>query len=148
MARFVLGFPYSAFRGPAMCLRAFLIPGILLLGPSVAQAEPVRLPDGKEIRQVDFERHVAGLLGKLGCSAGACHGSFQGKGGFRLSLFGHNPERDYTALTRDMSGRRVNVADPEHSLVLLKASGQISHGGGKRFAAGSWPYQVLRSWIA
>src|SRR5437870_1351112 len=96
---------------------------------------------------VDFERHVVGLLGKFGCSAGACHGSFQGKGGLRLSLFGSEPAKDYLALTRGGGGRRVNLAEPDQSLVLLKATGRVPHGGGKRFAADSWQARVLRDWI-
>ncbi len=72
---------------------------------------------------MSFERHVASLLGRYGCNAGACHGSFQGKGGLRLSLFGYSAAMDYTALTRDGLGRRVSVADPEQSLLLLKAGG-------------------------
>jgi hypothetical protein len=83
----------------------------------------------------------------MGCNAGSCHGSFQGKGGFRLSLFGYEPERDY-ALTRDMQGRRLNKAHPDQSLLLLKATGQLEHGGGVRFSPDSWQYQVMREWIA
>src|SRR5262249_51802538 len=64
-----------------------------------ARGAPVRLPTG-ELEHVDFERHVVSLLGKHGCSAGACHGSFQGRGGLRLSLFGHEPAQDFHALTR------------------------------------------------
>jgi hypothetical protein len=119
-----------------------------LLAVSPARAEPVRLPGGTELRRVNFERHVASLLGKLGCSAGTCHGSFQGKGGLALSLFGYAPEKDYQALVRDGLGRRVNLLDPERSLLLLKPTAQIPHGGGRRFARGSWPYRVLREWIA
>jgi hypothetical protein len=107
----------------------------------------VYLPGGELVR-VDFERHVASLLGKHGCSAGACHGSFQGKGGLRLSLFGHDPGRDFSALTRGALGRRINPGDPDSSLVLLKATGQVPHGGGKRFDRGSWQYRVVREWIA
>src|SRR5262249_53485574 len=103
-----------------------------------APAAPVALPGGTILQQVSFERHVAGLLGRHGCNAGACHGSFQGKGGLRLSLFGHSPAMDYTALTRDGLGRRVNVADPEQSLLLLKPAGLVPHEGGARFARGSW----------
>jgi len=70
-----------------------------------------------------------GLLGRLGCNAGSCHGSFQGKGGFRLSLFGYDPDLDYASMTRDNQGRRVNPTDPDSSLLLLKATGQVEHGG-------------------
>ena len=34
---------------------------------------------------------VVPILSRLGCSAGACHGAAQGKGGFRLSLRGYAP---------------------------------------------------------
>jgi hypothetical protein len=96
---------------------------------------------------VDFERHVMGLFGRMGCNSGSCHGSFQGKGGFRLSLFGYEPERDYLALTRDLHGRRIDESDPDNSLLLLKATGQTEHGGGRRFSKDSWQYQLLRNWI-
>jgi hypothetical protein len=112
------------------------------------RAETVTLPNGTSLKEVDFERHVAPLLGKMGCNAGACHGSFQGKGGLYLSLFGYSPEKDYQALTRDGMGRRVDVADPDHSLMLLKATAQISHEGGKRFDKSSWQARVIREWIA
>src|SRR5262245_46343103 len=115
-------------------------------GASLARAD-VDLPGNAKLDQVDFERHVMGLFGRMGCNAGACHGSFQGKGGFRLSLFGYDPEKDFYALTRDLMGRRVNAQDPDHSLLLLKATGQVNHGGGRRFAAGSWQYRLLREWI-
>jgi hypothetical protein len=88
-----------------------------------------------------------GLLGRMGCSSGSCHGSFQGRGGLRLSLFGYDPARDYAALTRDLEGRRVNRADPDSSLVLLKPTGRIPHGGYKRFDSHSWAYDMLRQWI-
>src|SRR5262245_16548658 len=99
----------------------------------LAPGEPVALPTGGTVPEVRFERHVASLLGTLGGNAGSCHGSFQGRGGFRLSLFGHDPEMDFTALTRATLGRRVDRNDPDRSLVLLKATGQVPHGGEKRF---------------
>lgn len=112
------------------------------------EAGPVRLPDGSILPAVDFDRHVAGLLGRLGCNAGSCHGSFQGRGGLSLSLFGHDPARDFEALARGGGGRRANVLDPDRSLVLLKATGQVPHEGGRRFAPGSWEHRVLRAWVA
>src|SRR5262249_30741567 len=83
-----------------------------------------------------------------GCNAASCHGSFQGRGGFRLSLFGHDSDMDYLALTHDVLGRRIQQNNPDQSLILLKASGQVSHGGGKRLDKNSWQYHVIRSWIA
>jgi hypothetical protein len=100
------------------------------------------------LEKVDFERHVMGLFSRLGCNAGACHGSFQGKNGFRLSLFGADPARDHATLTHDLLGRRINRLDPDRSLLLLKATGQIAHGGGQRFAPDSWQYRMLHEWIA
>jgi hypothetical protein len=116
--------------------------------PLPASAEEIKLPDGSALHQVDFERHVMGLLGRMGCNSGSCHGSFQGKGGLRFSLFGYDPEKDYLAITREANGRRITMSDPDRSLLLLKATGQAKHEGMTRFSVGSWPYQVIRTWIA
>jgi hypothetical protein len=137
-----------------MALRPRLHPAIGLLivwaAPSIGAAGsvPVRMPDAAELAEVEFDRHVASLLGRLGCNAGSCHGSFQGRGGLNLSLFGHDPAHDFRALTRAALGRRVDTLDPDRSLILLKATGQVPHDGGQRFAAGSWEYRVIRAWIA
>src|SRR5262245_23542819 len=122
------------------------LPVLAGLPPPAAQAA-VALPGGATLRDVDFERHVMGLFGRMGCNAGSCHGSFQGKGGFRLSLFGYDPGKDYNTLTREHLSPRINFADPDHSLLLLKATGQVDHGGGRRFARDSWQYRVFREWI-
>src|SRR5215831_5888424 len=127
-------------------MAALLAPVVLAAPPSPARAA-VSLPCGSSLREVEFERHVMGLFGRMGCNSGSCHGSFQGKGGFRLSLFGYEPERDFLALTRDLQGRRIDESDPDNSLLLLKATGQIEHGGGRRFSTDSWQYQLLRNWI-
>jgi hypothetical protein len=100
--------------------------------------------DGQEIP--DFQRHVAPLLGRLGCNGRNCHGSFQGRGGFRLSLFGYDFSADHQALTSGDSPR-VSVADPDESLVLRKPLGLVDHEGGQRLAAGSWQHHLLRRWI-
>src|SRR5262245_22213773 len=101
-------------------------------------APPAKVPE------VDFERHVASLFGRLGCNAAACHGSFQGKGGFRLSLFGQSPELDYAAI----QDGRVDPASPDDSLLLVKPSGREKHGGGVRLPENSWEYDLIRRWIA
>lgn len=98
-------------------------------------------------QDVDFERQIVGLLGKLGCNAGACHGSFQGKGGLFLSLFSYAPEKDYKSLVRDSFGRRVNLTRPEDSLIILKATGVVPHGGGQRVKPGSKEHEMLLGWI-
>src|SRR5262245_61358351 len=101
--------------------------GCLWVGPAPGQ---VTLPGGRKLDRVDFERHVMGVFGRAGCNAAACHGSFQGKGGFRLSLFGYEPDKDHPAVTREAMGRRVNPANPDQSLLLLKPTGKVGHGGG------------------
>ena len=116
-------------------------------GPG-AEPKPLKLPDGSVLERVDFDRHVASLFGRLGCNAGSCHGSFQGRGGLNLSLFGHDPESDYSTLTRNVLGRRVDVMDPDRSLLLLKPTGRVPHEGGLRFTVDSWEYRVIRAWIA
>ena len=88
------------------------------------------------------------VLSRAGCNAGACHGNRNGKGGFKLSLRGQDPDDDYDALTHDLFARRVNPIDPDQSLILLKPTAQLAHQGGKRFAIGSLEYRILREWIA
>jgi hypothetical protein len=121
---------------------------LVVASASPAATAPVELPNGKALREVSFERHVAPLLGRYGCNAGTCHGSFQGKGGLRLSLFGYSDELDFSALTREALGRRINRGEPELSLLLLKPTTRTPHQGGLRFQEGSWPYNVIRTWIA
>lgn len=114
--------------------------------PAVSRAD-VPLPTGGSLKTIDFERHVMGLLSKSGCNAGSCHGSFQGKNGFRLSLFGYDPGFDFAALTHDNLGRRVNLVQPDESLILAKGAGAVGHDGGMRFGKDSWMYGVFREWI-
>lgn len=95
----------------------------------------------------DFQRHVLPLLGRLGCNGRTCHGSFQGKGGFSLSMFGYDFDADLKALTAG-DEPRVDVAAPEDSLILNKPASDENHGGGQRFEKGGWEYELLRRWIA
>jgi hypothetical protein len=135
-------------KNPTWLLAALVATTPMAGRPCAAGGEAPRRPETEAIERVDFERHVMGLLGRLGCSSGACHGSFQGRGGLRLSLFGHDPAHDVQVLTHDGSGRRINVVEPERSLFLLKPTAAIPHEGGRRFAKESWEYRVLRDWIA
>src|SRR5437870_10101036 len=100
----------------------------LLISGAVSSSRAHPLDAATQETKVDFERHVMGLLGRMGCNSGSCHGSFQGKGNLRLSLFGYDPEKDHQALTRDSLGRRINRVDPDQSLLLQKPSGQVQHG--------------------
>src|SRR5438093_4237542 len=97
---------------------------------------------------VSFRNEVEAVISKAGCNAGTCHGNKYGKGGFKLSLRGQDPELDLLALTRDGFARRTNPFEPEQSLVLLKAATQIPHEGGLRFKRNSEEYEIIRRWIA
>jgi hypothetical protein len=97
---------------------------------------------------VSFSRDVVPALTKAGCNAGACHGSFQGRGGFRLSLWGFDPAADYEALTKEARGRRVSLGAPLQSLVLRKPGGELPHGGGHVLPRDSEPFDLLHRWIA
>jgi hypothetical protein len=105
-----------------------------------------RFASEKTTEAPDFRRHVLPLFGRLGCNGRACHGSFQGQGGFRLSLFGYDFDADHQAL---LSGKlpRVNIAKPTESLILQKPTLTIDHEGGERMRVGSWEYRLLLRWI-
>lgn len=94
----------------------------------------------------DFRQHVVPLMGKLGCNGRACHGSFQGRGGLRLSLFGYDFKNDHEALTKG-DKPRVNTAAVAESLMLQKPLQVIPHEGGTRIKEGTWQHQVLLKWI-
>lgn len=130
-----------------MFSRRFVYAAIACLAVNGVSRAGVDLPTGGKVERVDFERHVMGLLSKVGCNSGSCHGSFQGKNGFRLSLFGYEPSMDFANLTRDNLGRRVNTQKPDESLLLLKGTGATYHDGGMRFGKGGWVYNVFREWI-
>ncbi|MCI0339081.1 MAG: DUF1553 domain-containing protein [Acidobacteria bacterium] len=95
-----------------------------------------------------FRNHVIPVLTRLGCNSGACHGAAAGKNGFKLTLRGYDPELDYTVLSRQSLGRRINKIEPARSLFLLKPTMAIAHGGGKRLDVNSLEYKVIVEWIA
>ena len=96
---------------------------------------------------VDFENDVQPVLTRFGCTSGPCHGKARGQGGFQLSLLGFDADFDYDAITKEGRGRRVFPAIPEFSLLLIKPTAEVAHGGGRRFQIGSSEYQVLLQWI-
>ncbi len=89
---------------------------------------------------INFGNQIVPIFTKLGCNSGGCHGKASGQNGFKLSLLGFEPELDFTSLVKEARGRRLFPAAPEHSLLLIKASGQVAHGGGKRMEVGSDEY--------
>jgi uncharacterized protein DUF1549/uncharacterized protein DUF1553/Big-like domain-containing protein len=95
-----------------------------------------------------FRNHVIPVLSKVGCNSGPCHGALSGKNGFKLTLRGYDPEVDYLTLTRQAAARRINRVEPARSLMLLKPTLAVPHGGGKRIGTGSPEYRVISQWIA
>ncbi|WP_047813553.1 DUF1549 and DUF1553 domain-containing protein [Rhodopirellula islandica] len=107
----------------------------------------IRMADGSSQEVPDFQRHITPLLGRLGCNGRACHGSFQGRGDFQLSLFGYDFRADHAELLDPDTGR-VDIDDVAESLILAKPTDADMHEGGKRLDEGSWQYNTLRNWIA
>lgn len=108
---------------------------------------PVKVADAKKEELVSFTKDVMPVFTKAGCNTGGCHGSSRGKDGFRLSLFGYDPEGDYYRITRESIARRISLAVPEESLLLEKAIGKVPHTGGERFKADSEFYQTILAWL-
>jgi hypothetical protein len=96
---------------------------------------------------VGFTEHIRPILNKTGCAMAACHASQHGKGGFKLSVFGSEPIQDWTAMARDSVQRRTDFVLPENSLVILKPTMGVPHGGGKRIEKGSVEYQTMLAWV-
>ena len=109
---------------------------------------PLNVAGAQSHPPVDFIRDVNPSMTKVGCNAGTCHGAKEGKVGFKLSLRGYDPLFDVRSLKDDLAGRRLNVASPDDSLMLLKGTGGVPHEGGQRVEFGDRYYEVLRSWIA
>jgi hypothetical protein len=127
---------------------------LLLAAVSVVAADgpKVRKPVAPVVNQgpqkpPSFRLDVEPVLFRAGCNSGGCHGAAAGKDGFHLGLFGYDPAGDYYRLTQQMPGRRLDLAAPEQSLLLLKATGMVPHTGGRRFKPDSEYYQTLLRWI-
>jgi hypothetical protein len=103
--------------------------------------------DRQPAARTSFRLDVMPVFFRAGCNSGGCHGAAAGKDGFHLSLFGYDPAGDYWRLTQQIVGRRVDLAAPEQSLLLLKATGMVPHTGGRRFKPDSELYQTLLHWI-
>ncbi|MCI0660771.1 MAG: Ig-like domain-containing protein, partial [Acidobacteria bacterium] len=77
---------------------------------SARQTIRVQLADQK--RAISFVNDIAPIFTRLGCSSSNCHGALNGQNGFKLSLFGYEPESDYKAVVEASEGRRINRAEP------------------------------------
>ncbi|HUQ92264.1 MAG TPA: DUF1553 domain-containing protein [Bryobacteraceae bacterium] len=119
----------------------------------------VQIEDIAASREFSFGFDIGGILTRQGCNGAACHGGVKGRGGFKLSAGALHPNDDfewivkgggYQVLTTEVKGSRVpriDLANPEKSLLLQKATGSVAHGGGKRFAVGSPEYQIVLDWV-
>src|SRR4051794_2672524 len=106
---------------------------------------PVKVEQAKDEQPVSFRLDVMPVFMKNECNR--CHGAARGQDGFRLSLWGFDPDGDHYRLTREQPGRRVNLALPEDSMLLTKSDGEAPHTGGKRFEKGSEPYNTMLRWL-
>jgi hypothetical protein len=109
----------------------------------ISEPKPVAAPP----KVPSFRLDVMPVFFRAGCNSGGCHGAAIGKDGFHLGLFGYDPAGDYWRITQQIVGRRIDLAAPEHSLLLLKAIGAVPHSGGRRFKKDSEYYQTLLRWV-
>ena len=123
--------PASRFPFRTICL--------LLLSASCAY--------GTDRTEIDFDNDLLPILTRQGCNQGACHGKAGGQGGFQLSLLGFDSSFDHDAITKGTRGRRIFPGAPERSLLMLKPTGQVPHGGGIRLKADSAEYLRMLQWI-
>ncbi len=108
---------------------------------------PVKVKDAAKDRPISFKLDVMPIFMRAGCNQGGCHGAARGKDGFRLSLFGFDPDGDHYRLTREAPGRRINLALPEESLLVEKSLGKVPHTGGQRIKPGGFLHKELVRWM-
>jgi hypothetical protein len=108
---------------------------------------PVKVQRAAEDRPISFKLDVMPVFMRAGCNQGGCHGAARGKDGFMLSLFGYDPDGDHYRLTREMNGRRINLALPHDSLLLEKAAGKVPHTGGQKIKEGDEYYTAIVRWL-
>jgi hypothetical protein len=118
----------------------------LVLSVAAAAPQPAA---AQSARPLTFTNDISPILTKAGCNAGACHAKAgNGQNGFRLSLFGYEPEEDYEHIVKEGHGRRIFPNAPEQSLLLLKACNATPHGGGNKLPKDSAGYRMITEWIA
>ena len=118
-----------------------------------------RVRQSAKNRPLSFARDIGGILTKRGCNGAGCHGGVKGQNGFRLSDNAGHPHDDYKwivegGLFQVMSSEsggpkvpRIDTKDPEKSLLLLKPTMEVPHGGGLRFEKGSDDYNTILEWV-
>lgn len=120
---------------------------ITIAADKLTRELPVTVSNVVEHPRISFMEQIRPILNKSSCATAACHAAQHGKGGFKLSVFGSEPSADHTAMVRDSVLRRADFVQPENSLVVLKPTTQVPHGGGRRFEKGSVDYQVMIAWL-
>src|SRR5713226_3876644 len=101
----------------------------------------------RETPKLSFVKDIVPIFTKSGCANSNCHGSIRGQAGFKLSLFGYEPDLDYNAIVKAQDGRRISRTEPAKSLILMKPTFSIPHGGGERFKVASLEYEAILDWI-
>ena len=143
----------TAWQRLSLGLAASLSLQVVCIGAASAADDVLRLDQrfaNESITETpDFRQHVVPLMGKLGCNGRACHGSFQGQGGFRLSLFGYDFKADHEALAKGDKDKpaRIDSANIHESLMLTKPLQVVPHEGGTRLKEGTWQHRVLVKWL-
>ena len=113
------------------------------------RADDAATPHVAATQPVSFVNDIVPILTKAGCNAGTCHAKAgNGQNGFQLSLLGFEPKEDYAHIALEGRGRRVFPTSPEHSLLLMKGTNRLAHGGGARLAPDSAGYQRIVEWIS
>jgi Protein of unknown function (DUF1553)/Protein of unknown function (DUF1549) len=109
---------------------------------------PVTVSKTDENLPINFPNQIVPIFTKLSCNSGGCHGKASGQNNFRLSLLGFDAELDFMTLVKESRGRRLMPTAPDNSLFLLKGTGAVPHGGGKKMEKDSDEYKLVRRWIA
>lgn len=114
---------------------------------SLSARTEVRVGAGEREVAVSFATDIVSILTLKGCNGSACHGSPAGQAGFKLSLFGYDIGADHDAIVAGRDGQRVDLENPEQSLLLRKPTFQETHGGGRLMERDSEEYETILSWL-
>ena len=119
----------------------------------------LRIADIAALAPFSFSRDIGGIFTRRGCNSTQCHGSVKGRGGFKLSPDALSPRDDYEWITKGGGFQvltpepllpripRINVKEPKQSLLLLKPTASVAHGGGFRFSSDSSDYATILRWV-
>src|SRR5262245_34346797 len=132
-------------RGVPRLRGAMITLSVVILVLATATVPLSAAPNEKP--RLSFVKDIVPIFTKSGCANSNCHGSIRGQAGFKLSLFGYEPDLDYDAIVKAQDGRRIDRNDPARSLILLKPTFGVPHGGGERFTVGSLEYDAILNWI-